>query len=222
MAALIVIVTILLLAGMAGFYFVGKGMQTSQSEMLASGYENFSQNNADKAYRYFTDARETFGTTLGFYRAIAGSDTDITIGELNELIVSICMAAAHDDFFALKTSDEWIKRAKTELKQVKDEQAKNIFAEHIKNAEFISSLCRQFTEGEAEEALRELFAVDPQVFVRDSDFFVFQIRFFIACGRALNEPDLIAQARELLFFATGDAGINNEKTKQLWGILTRS
>lgn len=220
--ALIAIIVILVIAGVAGFYFVGKGMQTSQTEILASGYENFSQNNAEKAYRYFLDARKTFGTTLGLYRTISGSDTDVTIDELNELIVSVCMAAAYDDFFVLKASDEWIERGKAELEFVNDKQAKEVFAEHIKNAEFVSNLCRQFAEDKVEESLRELFAVDQQVSVRDHDFFVFQIRFLIACGHALNEPALITQARELLFFATGDAGINNEKTRQLWGILTRN
>jgi hypothetical protein len=68
--------------------------------------------------------------------------------------------------------------------------------------------------------MTDLLEIENRASATDQDFFIFEIRFLIACGKALNAPAILNQARELLFFATTDAGIENEKTRQLWGLLT--
>ncbi|MGM0601143.1 MAG: hypothetical protein ACQETH_15140 [Candidatus Rifleibacteriota bacterium] len=219
---LIIVLLIVLVIIFAGLYYSGSSNQQNQENYLADGYENFRKENYTKAFENFANAKNTFGLSLSFYRKIKGSDIYVTSDELVELLISTCLTAAHDIFFKLKPAPGWVEKAQNILEQnnlANPEQNKEL-VQLVNTAAEISELCKTYNEGEYEEAFRELKKVEENALQTDRDFFIFEIRFLIACGKALNEPAILTHARELLFFATTDAGINNKKTQRLWGILT--
>jgi hypothetical protein len=211
---------ILFVALFAGLFLSGRSNQRKQETYLAEGYSLFSDNNFQDALDSFTQAKATFTTTLSVYRTLASAENHVTQNELAELMVSVCLTAAHENFFKLETADKWVDRAESELKNVKSVNSKDELQALVKTAKEISGLCKDFSEGKVLKALKELKGVEDRALASDQDFFIFEIRFLIACGKALNEQAILAQARELLFFATTDAGIENDKTRRLWGILT--
>ncbi|MBU1109099.1 MAG: hypothetical protein KKB51_20650 [Candidatus Riflebacteria bacterium] len=219
----IIVVVLLLAAGLIATgvtYSQGSKQQQKQSQLLADGYEQFNQGNLDKAYPLFKEAQDTFTSTLNFYRRFASSESLVTLEEIHELTVSVCLSIAHEKFFDLKSADEWVTRAEEELIPLAEGERKVDLTRSVSTARDISKLCKTFNEGNYEQAMKDLLEVEKKSLETDQDFFIFEIRFLIACGKAMNEPEILNQARELLFFATTDAGIDNEKTRSLWGILT--
>jgi len=221
--AAIIVVVLLVATGLiaAGvIYSQGSQQQKKQSQLLADGYEQFNQNSLEKAYPFFKEAQTTFTSTLSFYRRFASSEAQVTPEEIHELTVSVCISIAHEKFFDLKSADEWVAKAEEELKALAESERKADLTKSIDTARDISKLCKTFNEGNYEQAMKDLLKIEKQSLPTDQDFFIFEIRFLIACGKAMGEPEILNQARELLFFATTDAGIDNEKTRSLWGILT--
>jgi len=218
-----VVLTLLILVGIliaGGLLFDGRRKHQAQNDSLASAYQFFQQGKNEEAYPLFVKASEIFSApTLGFYRKVFSSDKHVTPLELNEVLISLCLASAYERFFNLETADEWLKRAEDQLKQITDSERKKELAALIKTAAEVSGLCRTFQDGEIEQALKKLLEIEKQALTSDQDFFIFEIRMLIACGKAFEDPDIINQARELLFFATTDAGINNDKTARLWSLL---
>ncbi|EKD82129.1 MAG: hypothetical protein ACD_39C01468G0001, partial [uncultured bacterium] len=186
----------------------------------ADGYEMFNQGNLEKAYPLFKEAQTTFSSALNFYRRFASSESHVNPDEIHELTVSVCLSIAHEQFFDLKTADEWLNRADEELKNLPDGERKTDLTHSIATARDVSRLCQTFNDGNYEQAMKDLLETEKKALPTDQDFFIFEIRFLIACGKALGEPAILNQARELLFFATTDAGIDNEKTRSLWVTLT--
>ncbi len=220
--AIAILIILLLLVGggvTGGFLFSGSRQQKTQTQLLAEGYLNFNQGQLEKAYDKFADARQTFSTSLDLYRKVA-SGTFLTREEVNEVLVTLCLSIAHEKFFMLEADTTWVKKAEEELKNVSDPERKKEIEQNIATANEIVGLLTLFKTGDYEKAMKDLLEVEKKAAVSDQDFFIFEIRFLIACGKSLQEPAIINQARELLFFATTDLGINNEKTRQLWGLLT--
>ena len=219
---LIIALLVILIVVFAGLYFNGKSSQQNQETFLADGYENFRKENYSKAFENFVSAKNTFGTSLSFYRKIKSSDIYVTSDELLELLISTCLTAAHDKFFQLEPAPDWVKKAEDIIANNKlaNEEQNNELKQLVSTAAEISELCKTYQEGNYEKAFKELKKVEENSLQNDQDFFIFEIRFLIACGKALNEPTILTHARELLFFATTDAGINNQRTQRLWGILT--
>ncbi|MDN5278197.1 MAG: hypothetical protein PWR01_2162 [Clostridiales bacterium] len=217
-----VIVALIVLVGalLIGIFLNGSLAQEKQQNLLAKGYEQYNDGDLDAALKSFSDAAETFSFTLSFYRTLKSSDQYVTQNELGELAISICLAAAHDSFFALNPAPDWVEKAKEQLPIIVEPERKKELEQLVNTAGEISKLCVDFAAGQVEKALKDLKKVEENALGTDQDFFIFEIRFLIACGKALNEPAILAQARELLFFATTDAGINNSRTQRLWGILT--
>jgi Na+-transporting NADH:ubiquinone oxidoreductase subunit NqrC len=221
--AIIIVVVLLLVAGIIGagvIYSQGNQQQQRQSQLLADGYELFNQGKLAEAYPLFKEAQTTFSSALNFYRRLASSESHVTPDELHELIVSVCLSIAHEQFFDLKTADEWVSRAEEDLKHLPAGERKSDLTNSLVTARDVSKLCETFNAGNYEQAMKDLLAAEANAQASDQDFFIFEIRFLIACGKALGEPAIINQARELLFFATTDAGIDNEKTRSLWVTLT--
>lgn len=220
-AIAIVIILLLLIGGgvAGGFLFSGSRQQKAQTQLLAEGYLNFNQGQLEKAYDKFADARQTFSTSLDLYRKVA-SGTFLTLDEVNEVLVTLCLSIAHEKFFMLEADTSWVKKAEEELKNISDPERKKEISQNLATANEIVGLLALFKAGDYEKAMKDLLEVEKKAAVSDQDFFIFEIRFLIACGKSLQEPSIINQARELLFFATTDLGINNEKTRQLWGLLT--
>lgn len=220
--ALVLIVLILLIGAIAvgGFAFHGSRQQKAQTQLITSGFLDFNNGKSEEAYKSFVAARETFTASVDFYRKIA-SDTFYTRDEVNEVIISMSLSMAHDSFFKLETAPTWIKRAEEAVKLLTDRERQTENSQTVRTAAAITGLLELYKAGDIEKAMKDLLEVEKNAATTDQDFFIFEIRFLIACGKALREPEILNQARELLFFATTDAGIENEKTRQLWGLLTR-
>ena len=193
--------------------------QDKQQTLLDSAYESFNQGNYSQAYEKFNEARSTFSFTLKAYRIVRSGEY-LSLNDLGEISISTCLTAAYDSFFKLETAPDWVSRAKELLPVISDLERQRELEKLVKTAGEVSQLCQNFADGEIEKALKAMKDVEQGALAGDQDFFIFEIRFLIACGKALQEPVILNQARELLFFATTDAGINNDKTQRLWGILT--
>ena len=215
--ALIITVSIL---GVLFAYFNGRGVQSEQSEIIASGYQQFLDGDLNEAYQSLSQAREMFGNAINFYRVFAGDEDYFSENDLNELLLSIALAAAHDDFFELKTSDQWVARANEAFELLSESEEKELLRFFVNNVNTISEICELFERGEHEEALRVFFEVEPELVASDEDFLVFQVRFFIAASKEFGEPALLSEARRQLFFATHEVGIVNDRLNQLWVMLT--
>ncbi len=219
-AIVLIIILLIIAAGIAGgLLFQGSRQQKQQSQLLAEGFLHFNQGQLEKAHAKFSEAKTTFSTTVDLYRKVA-SGTFLTREEVNDVLVSLCLSIAHEKFFALETDTAWVKKAAEEAKSINDADRKKEIGQNIATAEAIAVLLTMYKAGDYEKAMKELLAVEKNALASDQDFFIFEIRFLIACGKVMREPAIINQARELLFFATTDAGIENEKTRQLWGLLT--
>ena len=219
--ALVLILLILVgLVAAGGFALHGNRQQKKQTQLMASGFLDFSKGNLEDAYKNFVAARETFSPSIDFYRKVA-SGTFYTPDEINEVIIGLCLSIAHENFFELEADTAWVKKAEETVKLLSDDARRQENSPNISTAGEIVKLLQLYQAGDYEKAMKDLLEVEKKASATDQDFFVFEIRFLIACGKALKEPAIINQARELLFFATTDAGIENEKTRQLWGLLTR-
>lgn len=218
-----IVIIILLLFAVVGFlvgaFLHGSRQQKAQSQLLTEGYLCFSQGKLELAYDRFVAAQKTFSLTLEGYRKVA-TGTFMTSEETNEVVVSICLSIAHEKFFTLENDTEWVDKAEAEAKAITNAPRKAEIMQTIATAREISKLCAAYKAGEYQKAMKDLLEVEKKSLTTDQDFFIFEIRFMIACGKAMKEPEIVNQARELLFFATTDAGIDNDKTRQLWGLLT--
>lgn len=216
----ITLFVLIVLGAVAGaVYSNGKAAQERQSELLLQAYSSFSSDKLADAYALFCEAKGTFSDTLAFYRRFSGSANLITREELGDLLINTCLGLAHDNFFYLRTADEWVKNGEAELASISSAERCQELKALLNTAKGISHLCQMYGEGKFEDALNELASVEDSSLSTDQDFFIFEIRLLIACGKALDEPAVLNQARELLFFATTQAGIDNEKTRNLWGFL---
>jgi len=218
-----VILALLLLIGLlvvGGLVFDGSRKHQAQNAALASAYQLFQQGKSEEAYALFTKAAENFSsTTFNLYRKIFSSEKHITAVELNEVVISLCLAAAYERFFNIETAEEWIGRTEKHLRQITDNERRQELTVLVNTASEASKLCSMFKAGEIEQSLKKLLEIEKMALATDQDFFIFEIRMLIACGKEFQDADIINQARELLFFATTDAGINNDKTARLWSLL---
>lgn len=214
----LLVVALLIAAGVA--VYNGSQQQKKQAGILAQGYQLFNEGKFSEAYDQFQSAKHTFTTTLNLYRQLKKSDAYVTLVDINEVVVSICLSAAYDDFFELNSSEEWLVKAESNLKQHEPGPRKEELNQTLATARTVSKLCQTFKAGDVEKAMKGLLESEKNALPTDQDFFIFEIRMLIACGKALDDVDVINQARELLFFATTDAGINNDKTGKLWVLLT--
>jgi len=215
----VIALLVLLLALFAGIVLNGSLVQEKQASLLNSAYAAFNQADYEKAFQLFNEARGTYTFTLKAYRMVRSGEY-VNANDLGEIVISTCLAAIYDSLFQLEEAPVWVGRSKEQLAAITDQNRKAELEQLVKTAGAASDLCRLFAEGDIENALKELKKVEQSSLPGDQDFFIFEIRFLIACGKALEEPLILNQARELLFFATTDAGINNDKTQKLWGILT--
>lgn len=213
---LVILVAIVVGAGA----FAGQQKQKMQTQMLAQGYEHFNKGELEKAYTYFKNARATFASTLSLYRTLSSSETYVSKDELNELIVTVCLSIAHDHFFNLEENSEWVNKAEKEMEQLKNSANAKEISRTLATARGIAGLCSDFKAGKYQQVMTKLLEIEKNALTTDQDFFIFEIRMLIACGKAMRNPEILNQARELLFFITTDAGIENDKTRKLWGILT--
>ncbi len=220
-AIAIAIVVLLLITGITAsvMLFLGSRQQKLQSQLLAEGYLHFDKGQLEQAHAKFSEAGKTFSKLIELYRKVF-SGTYLTADEVNEVVVGLCLSIAHDRFFALESDAGWVKKAETALNEISDSDKRKELSQNVITASEISKLLLTYEAKDYEKAMTDLLEIESKASATDQDFFIFEIRFLIACGKALEVPAILNQARELLFFATTDAGIENEKTRKLWGLLT--
>jgi hypothetical protein len=225
-AILFVILLVVVLTIAGGIFLSGKKQQALQEQLLGEGYTYFSENKVTEAASSFEKTKATFSSSLNFFRSISSSEKYVTIEEINELIFSCYLLNIYNNSFELKTSEKALKKAKeafSSLKYLKDssENKKSELAKVIATAEEVSDICDLYQKKKLKAAMKKLLTAEKNAAEDDQDFFVFEIRFLIACGKALREPEILKQARELLFFLNFEVGVKGEKIDQLWQLLRR-
>ena len=220
-AILFVILLIVVLTIAGGIFLSGKKQQALQEQLLGEGYTYFSENKVTEAASSFEKTKETFSSSLNFFRSISSSEKYVTIEEINELIFSCYLLNIYNNSFELKTSEKALKKAKETFSNLKDENKKSELAKVIATAEEVSDICDLYQKKKLKAAMKKLLTAEKNAAEDDQDFFVFEIRFLIACGKALREPEILKQARELLFFLNFEVGVKGEKIDQLWQLLRR-
>jgi hypothetical protein len=220
-AILFVILLVVVLTIAGGIFLSGKKQQALQEQLLGEGYTYFSENKVTEAASSFEKTKATFSSSLNFFRSISSSEKYVTIEEINELIFSCYLLNIYNNSFELKTSEKALKKAKEAFSNLKNENKKSELAKVIATAEEVSDICDLYQKKKLKAAMKKLLTAEKNAAEDDQDFFVFEIRFLIACGKALREPEILKQARELLFFLNFEVGVKGEKIDQLWQLLRR-
>ncbi len=209
--------------GVVGFLgYLGWQSQERLNGFLEEGRLHIQNEKPELAAAAFQKADAEFGGVLTLYQKLRGwtGVDSINRGEVAELIVSAALLCAYDDFFMLKASPRWVELAERQVTRLPLANAAEL-AQNVATARDLSVLCRQFAEGKHAEVMKGLLAVEKNARADDQDFFLAEIRLLIACGKAMNEPAILQQARELLFFLTYEVGLKSKRLDQLWTILNR-
>lgn len=202
--------------------YLGSQSQERLNRFLEEGRLHIQNEKPELAAQAFLKADAEYGATLTLYqkiRSLAGSSF-ILRSELAELSISAAMLCCYDDFFHMKASPKWVEIAAENLSKLSEGQAKEL-KQNVETAREVSNLCRLFSEEKYSEVMQGLLAAEKNALPTDQDFFVTEIRILIACGKAMNESDILTQARELLFFLSYEAGVKSKKLDSLWGVLNR-
>jgi len=202
-------------------YSIGSGRQSSQAELLEKGYGYFSSGKIDKSIKYFTDAIDKFGFPLKIYRMFNKSDEYLSEDDINLVIVNAYISVAYDEFFKLDPSEKLLKKAKKALSQISDKAQSKEQKQLVETANECSKLCSLFQKNKFEKALKDLLKVEKKSAKGDVDFFIFEIKLMIECGKKLQSEMILARARELLFFLSYELKVQNDKTNSLWKSLTK-
>lgn len=221
-AGLIILVIIAL--GMVNWvvYSMGSSKHQTQKQTLAKGYQMFNSGKFEDAIKTFEEAQTFFGFPLTFYRTINKSNSDefINSDDINVVIFSACITKAYDTFFKLTPADKWTSMADAALSKLKESQDKNELKVSLQTAESVSKICSLYQKNDFEQALKDLYEIEQKVAEDDKDFFIFEIRLMIACGKQMESEILLARARELLFFLAYDLKVEDDRIKILWAYLS--
>ncbi len=216
-------ILLFLLAAVVGFLgYLGWQAQVRLSGFLEEGNRHIHEEKPELAAAAFQKADAEFGPLLSLYRALRGltGATFLSQAEVAELIVSAALLCTYDDVFILKASTKWVELAEAHLGRVPEPPGREL-TQNVATARELVNLCRLFAEQKYEDVMKGLLAAEKNALPTDTDFFTAEVRLLIACGKAMNEPAILQQARELLFFLTYEAELKNKKTESLWGILNR-
>jgi len=202
------------------FAYFGSQAEARLSKYLEEGMSAIEQDLAVSAVEFFQKAVEEFGFPLQVFRALAGltGKTFKSKAEIDQAFIIAFLMLAYDDFFDLKPSDKAVSDAQAKLKTLPASAAQELVG-LLNTAKEVSDLCRLFGEKKYEEVMKKLLKVEKDAQKDDKDFFIMEIRFLIACGKALKEPEILARARELLWFVSYEVGVKGPKIEKLWGLL---
>jgi len=232
--ALLLVTLGVLVCVVSFFLYLGSQGQDRLNGFLEEGRLHIQNEKPELAAKAFIKAEAEFNAILAFYqkaRGITGA-TFISRAELAELTISAAMLCCYDDFFHLKASPKWLELAEQNFSNLEkfgnpsnpggsaEPQAKEL-GQNIATTREVSTLCKLFSERKYNETMKGLLAAEKNAIPSDQDFFISEIRLLIACGKALNQPAILQQARELLFFLSYEARIKSKKVDSLWGILSR-
>lgn len=225
--AIIVIIGVIAGIAFGYFYSSGKELQEKQTKLWEEAFTCFSQNQPEAAYLKLLEVRSTFNESLDFYRSLA-SDTFLTKQEVNEAVFLICQSEAYDNLFKLESAEDWLNKAKSEIENFEDEEAKSELVRFVSRAEAANNFCKTYNEyiknpdlkdEQYQELVKNSLKVGTEaISSNDYDYTIFEVRFLIACGKSFKEPILVSEARKQLFNITKNTG-EDEKTKLLWSLL---
>lgn len=202
-------------------YSIGSTKQSSQKELLEKGYNYFNSGKIDKSIKCFTDALDKFGFPLKIYRIFNKSDENLSEDDINLVIVNACISVSYDNFFKLDSSEKLIKKAKQTLNQISEKAQGKELKKLVATADSCSKLCSLYKKNKIKKALKDLLKVENKSAKGDVDFFIFEIKLMIECGKRLQSQMILGKARELLFFLSYELKIQNDKTNSLWKSLTK-
>ena len=221
--ALGIIVVFLLLALLVpvGIYFRGSRLQNSFDRHLVEGYSHIESDRPIEAFRAFAAADGYFGFSLGFYQYLNGlSDGKfVSRSDLLELIVASGLLGSYESFFQLKPADDWLKILSDYEEAIASEGLQELQTV-LRTAREVSKLCEQFQSGDYNAVMKGLLAAQKTAAPTDQDFFIQQVRMLIACGRAMNEVEIINHARELLWRYSYELEMQDPRIDALWGMLS--
>lgn len=216
------VLAVLLIAmafAIGALFFLGSGAAGNQAVYIEDGYNAYVDKDFDNSYKNFLKARNGFSPWLSFYNLF--SENILSKEEVDEMIFSLCVSAAYEDFFNLEQS-KWVSVAEKEMQRfntLKDSEKTKEYTQIYNTLVGVAELCELYDKEEYEEAFKKLLPLEKEALASDQDFFVFEIRFMIASARAMKEPLILKRARELLFMMTNQVGEDNEKTMALWSLM---
>ncbi|MDD3001239.1 MAG: hypothetical protein PHF29_05755 [Candidatus Riflebacteria bacterium] len=200
-------------------FFLGSGAAGNQAAYIEDGYNAYVDKDFDTSYKNFLKARDGFSPWLSFYNLF--SENILSKEEVDEMIFSLCVSAAYEDFFNLEKS-KWVLVAEKEVERFKtleDSDKKKEYIQIYNTLVGVAELCALYEKEEYEDAFRKLLPLEKEALASDQDFFIFEIRFMIASARAMTEPMILKRARELLFMMTSQLGEDDERTMALWSLM---
>lgn len=220
---LLILVPVILLVGVIGGVLMhGAGKQGRFNELLAEGSQQIEKNQPVPAAEAFLKANEQFGGTLSFYQTVKRwtGATYLTPAELGQLIVSACLMQAYTDFFAMQPSPDILSKASSVESLLTSDEGLEL-KQALGTAKRMSAICEAFKKQQYQQVMKDLLRAEKEATKTDLDFFIQEIRVLIACGQAMDEPEILNHARELLFFYTYEAKLKNPRIDQLWRILSQ-
>lgn len=221
-AGLVILIFIAL--GMVSWviYSMGSSKHTRQKQILAEGYKLFNAGKINKAVNKFEKAQVFFSFPLTVYRKVHTfkSNEFINADDINILIISACIEKAYNIFFKLHPAEKWVSIANSALSKLKVSKDQKELNVSLKTAKAVSKLCKLYQRKDFKQTLKGLYKLEQSVATNDKDFFIFEIRLMIACGKQIKSELLLARARELLFFIAYDLKVQDARIKVLWAYLS--
>ncbi len=232
-AGLLVILLLLIGCGAAGGWWYwsqltqqkkAKALEDDLQKKLSEGNAALEQGKMENAYKAFlAGLRILEDPFLVAWRAKSAGNASATaeIGDRNEiaqLLVTISLFRAYEEAFQLKPASDWISKAEEHAKALSGPTAEDTI-KRVATARSVNQLIELYRQKKYEQVLKDLLAAEKASQPGDRDFFIIEVRLLIACGKGLKQPEIIAQARKLLFFLQFEARLEDSRLDQLWSLL---
>lgn len=217
--SIVVIATVCII--ITGMYLWGAKHQNQFDGYLTEGYSHIESDRPILALEAYQHAENRMSISLSFYqfvRRIMG-DSFVEPAELYKLYISACIMGAYADFFNLKPASQLLEKAGSREHFLAGSDGTEIRG-ILETACEVSVLCELYSQKKFEEVMKKLLEVEKKAQKTDRDFYIQEIRLLIACGKAMNEPEIINHARELLWFFSYEVGIEDPRMNLLWGKLS--
>ncbi|MBF0406506.1 MAG: hypothetical protein HQM10_04080 [Candidatus Riflebacteria bacterium] len=222
---IILIIFFTLLTLIAPLYLSGKQKQINYLKGFNDGVSFFSSEKYDQAIESFEKALAYDSTSRRFFSRIsqdASSDAAANPDPdtIRLLLCETLLAKAYDELFRIKPAEIYLDKAGKVLAAANSSESA-ILKTNIATAYNVSKLCKTAKKGEFDKVLKELLDVEKKALPTDRDFLIMEIRLLIICGKALKNPNLLREARELLWIVTSRSEAPDKRVDQLWPLLHR-
>jgi len=212
---------LLVIVSVGLMYVLGASTQKNLDSALIKGHQAFSKNDAALAVKAFQKAESLFCTSLRFYRKLSGSaSTKASEDEVRQLLVSACLMKAYSDFLKLHPSPEVLLIAAEASKQLRGDDT-NALCKNVSTAQEVNLLVQQIDQKKFRAVMQGLLEAEKRALPTDRDFFLAEIRLLAACGNGLKSPEVLTQAREILWYLNYEIGVEGEQIDALWEIVSQ-